>query len=274
MEEIQALADCFSGTLGVWASLLDSGETLEWNATDDFPAASTIKLPILYEVFRQAGECRFTLTDPMTLRAEDIVPGSGILKDLTPGLALPIRDLATLMIVISDNTATNMLIDLVGLDAVNGSCEALGLTGTVLAFKLFRGPDGAPRNRSTPVDLGRLMTGVAGHAVLTPPACDEVLAILGRQHFTDLITRRLTEFDGFLEAGKAPRVAVASKSGSIRGTRNDVGLVSARGQRYVVAMMSKGCADERFYHDNEAAVLLPRVSAAIYRHFVETGQAT
>jgi beta-lactamase class A len=268
VDEIARLAAGFSGTLGVWARSLDTGETIEWNAVESYPAASTIKLPILYEVFRQAGEGRFLLGDARVLGAADVVPGSGILKDLTPGLALTVRDLATLMIVISDNTATNMLIDLVGLEAVNASAAGLGLQGTRLAFKLFRAPDGPPRNVSTPRDLGLLMTMIATREVLTPQACDEMLAILGRQHFTDLITRRLPEYDGFLEADKTPVVLVASKSGSIRGTRNDVGLVRAHGHTYVLAMMSRDCKDPRFYHDNEAALLLPDVSAAVYRHFV------
>jgi beta-lactamase class A len=268
LDEIEHLAQSFSGVLGVWARSLDTGQTVERQGTESFPAASTIKLPILYEVFRQAADGRFALTDPLTLRAEDVVPGSGVLKDLTPGLTLPVRDLATLMIVVSDNTATNMLIDLVGLDAVNASAASLGLTGTRLAFKLFRAPQGPPRNVSTPADLGRLMFLIATHGVLAPRDCDEMLAILGRQHFTDLITRRIPEFDAFVEAGQTPSVTVASKSGSIRGTRNDVGLVTAHGRRYVIALMSRGCADPRFYQDNEAALLLPRVSAVVYRHFL------
>ncbi len=271
IDQIARLAFGFSGVLGVWARSLDSGETIEWNATDTYPAASTIKLPILFEVFRQAAGGAFRLTDIRILRADDVVPGSGILKDLTPGIALTIRDLAMLMIVLSDNTATNMLIDLVGLDAVNASAVNLGLHGTRLAFKLFKAPDGPPRNVSTPADLGRLMALIAERRVLTPATCDEMLGILGRQHFTDLTTRRIPEYDGFLEADKTPVVSVASKSGSIRGTRNDVAFVQAHGRRYVIAMMSKDCRDLRFYHDNEAAVLLPEVSAAIYRHFVPRG---
>jgi beta-lactamase class A len=267
-EEIRRLTLGFSGVMGVWARSLESGETIEWNATEPFPAASTIKVPILYEVFRQAQEGRISLQDRLTLREEDIVPGSGILKDLTPGLALSVRDLATLMIVISDNTATNMLIDLVGLDSVNASAQALGLVGTRLAFKLFGAPEGPPRNLSTPADLGRLMVLMATRAVLTPEACDDMLAMLGRQHSTELITRRLAEFDGFLEAGRTPTITVASKSGAIRGTRNDVGLVAAHGRSYVIAMMSKNCSDQRFHPDNEAALLLPEVSAVIYRHFI------
>jgi beta-lactamase class A len=270
-QAVEDRAAGFSGTLGVWARSLNTGEVLSYRAHESFPPASTIKLPVLYEVFRQAGEGRFDLTDSLTLAADDVVGGSGVLKDLTPGLPLPIHDAATLMIVISDNTATNMLIDLVGMEAVNASCLALGLTATRLENKMQRAKEGGPTNRSTPADLGQLMTLIADRQVLTRSACDAMLDILGRQQYTENITRALPEFDGYLEAGKAPAVRVASKSGSIRGTRNDVGLVEARGYRYVIAMMSRGCADLRFYHDNEASVLLPKISAAIYRHFVSNG---
>lgn len=268
VDAIRALLEGFSGTAGVWARSLDTGEEIAWQADESFPAASTIKVPILCEVFRQAGEGRFALTDTRMLTADDQVGGSGILKDLTPGLALTVKDLATLMIVISDNTATNMLIDLAGLDAVNVLCERLGLRGTRLEFRVQRAPEGARvSNRSTPADLGRLMTLIADRKVLAPQSCKEMLAIFDRQQFTDNITRRLDEFDGYVEKGREPAIVVGSKSGSIRGTRNDVGYVRARGRRYVIAMMSKGSRDLRFYHDNEASVLLPKISALVYAHF-------
>jgi beta-lactamase class A len=267
-QAVEGLVADFSGTLGLWAKSLDTGEVLLYRSEESFPPASTIKVPVLYEVFRQAGEGRFSLTDPLLLEADDVVGGSGILKDLTPGLTLPVRDLATLMIVVSDNTATNMLIDLVGADAVNGSCERLGLTSTRLENRMQRPKEGGPANRSTPADLGHLMAHIAERRVLTEAACDAMLDIMRRQHFTDNITRALPEFDAYVEAGKEPTVRVASKSGSIRGTRNDVGLVEAHGRRYVIAMMSKGCTDTRFYHDNEASVLLPKISAAVYGHFL------
>jgi beta-lactamase class A len=268
VDGIRALLEDFSGTAGVWARSLDTGEEIAWQADESFPAASTIKVPILCEVFRQAGEGRFALADTRTLTAGDQVGGSGILKDLTPGLALTVKDLATLMIVISDNTATNMLIDLVGLDEVNAFCDRLGLHGTRLEFRVQRAPEAARvMNRSTPADLGLLMSMIARGEILTPQACQAMLVILDRQHFTDNITRRLADYDGYVEKGKEPLVIVGSKSGSIRGTRNDVGFVRARGGRYVIAMMSKGCSDLRFYHDNEASVLLPKISALIYAHF-------
>lgn len=266
-ETIGQLAAGFSDTLGVWAHSLTSGETVEWNAQEVFPAASTIKLPILYEVYRRAGEGHLRLADMVTVQAEAIVGGSGILKDLTPGLRFSVRDLATLMIVVSDNTAANLLIDLVGMVAVNSSMQALGLRGTVLENKLMRAPAGSRPSRSTPADLGRLLLLIAGHSVLTPASCEEMLGILQRQHHTDQITRRVTEYDGYLEQGVEPIVRVASKSGAIRGTRNDVALVERKNLRYVIVLMSRECADRRFYVDNEASVLLADVSGFIDTHF-------
>jgi beta-lactamase class A len=267
LDGIRQLAGGFSGVLGVWAQALPSGETIQWNTQEVFPAASTIKLPILYEVYRQVGEGRFRLTDPVTATADDVVGGSGILKELTPGLTLSIRDMATLMIVVSDNTAANLLIDLVGLEAVNRSMQALGLRRSVLAHKLMQAALDASSNNTTPADLGALMTLLARRAILTPPACEEILQILRRQHYTNYTTRRIPEFDGYQEPGGVPAVTVASKSGSVRGTRNDVALVESPTCRYVIAMMSRDCADRRFYVDNEAAVLLADVSALIYTHF-------
>src|SRR5207245_11550057 len=107
----------------------------------------------------------------------------------------------------------------------------------------------------------------AGQASVARAACKQKRGTLRRQHYSDQITRRIAEYDGYLEAGVEPVVTVASKSGSIRGTRNDVALVESPKCRYVIAMMSRDCVDRRFYVDNEAAVLLAEVSALVYEHF-------
>jgi len=146
--------------------------------------------------------------------------------------------------------------------------QQLGLAATRLEHKFFRAPAGAPPNRSSSADLGHLMYLIASRATLTPETCDQMLALLGRQHFTALVTRFLPEFDEFIEPGETPVVAVASKSGAIRGTRNDVALVRAHGKSYVLAMMSKGSADRRFHVDNEGARVLAEASAIVYRQFV------
>jgi beta-lactamase class A len=266
--EIEALSGKFSGKLGLWAHALDTGETVAINADTSFPSASTIKLPVLYEVYRQAGEGRFSLSDRLTVKADDLVPGSGVLKDLGDGVTLTVRQLATLMIIVSDNTATNILIDLVGKEQVNAAMAGLGLANTHLYNKLFKAPPGAPFNCSSPGDLGRLLLLIGQGQVLTADACADMMVIMGRQHLTEGITRRIPDFDAFVEAGKEPLATVASKSGSIRGVRNDVGFVKAHGQRYVISMMTKDGTDPRFYADNEGSLLLADISAVMYQHFV------
>jgi beta-lactamase class A len=178
--EIEALSGKFSGSLGLWAHSVDTGETVAVNADISFPSASTIKLPVLYEVYRQAGEGRFSLSDPLTVKADDVVPGSGVLKDLGEGVTLTVRQMATLMIIVSDNTATNILIDLVGKEQVNAAMDGLGLRNTHLSNKLFKGPAGAPFNCASPADLGRLMLLIGDRQVLTPDSCADMMAILGR----------------------------------------------------------------------------------------------
>src|SRR2546427_11994690 len=95
------------------------------------------------------------------------------------------------MIVVSDNTAANLLIDLVGIDAVNRSMRALGLGASVLEHKFFHAPPGAPPSRSTPPDRGSLMMQIAGHALLARAACEQMLGILRRQHHSDQLRRRI-----------------------------------------------------------------------------------
>ncbi len=257
---VEAIAGSFSGRLGVAAVNLTTGERFSLNAAESFPPASTIKLPVLYEVFRGVEEGRWSLDDRLTLTGANMVEGSGVLLDLTPGLQLTVRDLAVLMIVISDNTATNMLIDLCTPDAVNRSLAELQIRGVRLNRKIGMNLE-VPLGEATPAGMARLMELIATRQVLTPHACDAMIDILQRQRFKDLTSRFIPETDSETDL---PPVRIASKSGWIRGVRNDVALIWAPRSTYVLAMFSRDCRDRRFYHDNEGAITLARVSQAVY----------
>ena len=259
-ERIAEIDQAFSGTVGVTAINLTSGERLEYNGALSFPPASTVKLPVLYEVFRGASEGRWNLDDMLTLTAGNVVEGSGVLLDLTPGLRLSIRDIATLMIVLSDNTATNMLVDLVTVDAVNRSLLELGVEGVRINRKIGMNME-VPLGEAAPAGMARLMELIARHAVLTPQDCLAMIDILKRQKHKELTNRYIPETD---DEDDMPPVRIASKSGWVRGTRNDVALIWAPRATYVLSMFSKGCKDRRFYHDNEAAIALARISQAVY----------
>lgn len=259
LEQIAAIDEEFSGTLGVCAINLSTGERVEHSAEISFYPASTIKLPLLYEVFRGAIEGRWSLDDRLTLGTPNIVEGSGVLLDLTPGLELSVRDTATLMIVVSDNTATNMLVDLVSTDAVNKSMLVLGLDGIRMNRKIGINTE-TPLGAVTPKGMARLMELVATHQVLTPQACTDMIDILKRQKYKELTNRYIPETDA---EDDTPAVRIASKSGWIRGVRNDVALIWAPRASFVLSMFSRDCKDRRFYHDNEGSLALAHVAQAV-----------
>lgn len=257
---VESIGSSFSGTMGVAAINLTTGQEFRHQADLSFYPASTIKLPVLFEVFRGALEGRWRLDDPLTLTPQNIVEGSGVLLDLTPGLTLSVRDMATLMIVVSDNTATNVLLDLCPPEVVNRSMAELGIEGVRINRKIGMELD-RPLGEATPAGMARLMALIAEHQVLTPHACTEMLDILKRQKHKELTNRFIPETDA---EDDQPPVRIASKSGWVRGVRNDVALIWAPRSTYVLSMFSRDCADRRFYHDNEGSIALARVSQAVY----------
>lgn len=260
LERITAIDQGFSGTLGVAAINLTTGDRLDYQSGDSFYPASTIKLPLLYEVFRGAEDGRWSLADQLTLTPANMVEGSGVLLDLTPGLKLSVKDIASLMIVVSDNTATNMLVDLCTTEAVNRSMAEIGIEGIRMNRKIGMNIE-TPLGQATPAGMARLMELIATHRVLTSHACISMIDILKRQKHKELTNRFIPDTDA---EDDAPPVRIASKSGWIRGVRNDVALIWAPRATYVLSMFSRDCKDRRFYHDNEASVVLARVSEAVY----------
>ncbi|MFQ5857319.1 MAG: serine hydrolase [Anaerolineae bacterium] len=272
-ERIAELARAFSGTLGVAARRLDSDErcpepvegTIGFNARERFPTASCIKVPILVELFRQAKAGALDLGEEIVLRAEDQVPGTGVLKDLQPGLRLTLEDLATLAITVSDNTAANLLIDRVGQGSINARIAVLGMRDTYLGTKfVFDAPE---RNVGTPADFCRLLTLLARRAILDRTTCDGLLAVLSRQQYVDYIPRYLP-FNRFAEEFGLPQeVRIANKVGMLAGVTNDMAVVALPTVRYVLVIFTRDCQDTRFGPDNEGARLVAEVSRLVYDHF-------
>jgi hypothetical protein len=167
---IESLAQTFTGLLGVTAINLTTHERFDYNAQQSFYPASTIKLPLLVETLRGVVEGRWQLDDPLILTAENVVSGSGVLCDLTPGLTLSIRDIATLMITVSDNTATNMLVDLCTTAALNQTMLEFGIQGVRMNRKIGLNVDQIALGEATPLGMARLMELIATRAILTPDA--------------------------------------------------------------------------------------------------------
>lgn len=257
---ISEVAQGFSGKLGIAAINLTTGEHFHFNAGQEFPPASTIKLAVLYEVWKGALQGRWDLEDKLTLTRTNMVEGSGVLLDLTPGLQMTVRDVATLMIVVSDNTATNMLLDLCGIEPVNRSLAELGIDEVRLNRKIGLNME-LPLGTVTPRAMAELLRLVATHGVLNQRACVEIIDILKRQKYKENTNRFIADTDC---EDDTPTVRIGSKGGWIRGVRNDIAVVWAPRANYVLSMFSRESRDRRFYVDNEGSIALAKVSLAFY----------
>ena len=261
----------FSGVLAVWAHDLRRRETYGLRAEEPFEPAGTIELFVLRELFRQAEVGALTLDEPVELRERDMVDGPGVLKDLTPGLRLGLRDAAVLMVTAGDSVAANLLIRRLGVGAIDRGARAAGAVRTHLAGPVQSRRWG--RSQTTARDLGTLLTRMARRTAISPAASREMLDILGRERRDDIVGRLLPDVDA---GGRPLRRAwrVASVSGSVTGVRHDVALVRGNGLAYVVALMSRGCRDLRCSPDNEATLCLARVARAVHDHVAAAGGAS
>jgi beta-lactamase class A len=246
---VAELAAASGGHLGLLARHLDSGEELSWNPDETFGTASTVKVAIYAEVMRQRRLGRFALGAAVVTREEDLVGGSGVLSVLRPGLRCTVADLCTLMIVVSDNTATNMLIDMLGgVAAVNEGLDALGYSGIRLNHKIgYRPPplvvasprqsvlSAEPLGTATPAELCRLLADLHAGTVVDAAASAEMISTLRHQQSQSLVPRSYRDVaePGDLPGADGP--AIASKTGSVGGCRVETGLLYLPGNGGTVA---------------------------------------
>ena len=196
---------------------LTTGEACAYQADLPVVAASVIKLPILIEAFRQAGAGLLSMEENVVIRPEMKLPSCGALTYLHGGLTVTLRDLCVLMIILSDNTATNLLIDRLSMDAVNRTIRCLGLEKTALRRKLFDLEASARgiENTVTAEEMGRLLEKMYEGTCVSPAADAEMLSILKDQ--------RLNGKMPFFLHGDG--VKIAHKTGEDDGITHDVGIV-------------------------------------------------
>ncbi|MDH5406716.1 MAG: class A beta-lactamase-related serine hydrolase, partial [Candidatus Aminicenantes bacterium] len=226
---ISGIAAKLDGVMGLAVKDLTTGEEFLLNHNLVFPQGSSIKVAILLEVFKQAKEGKFSLQDRLWLEKKDKVGGSGILKELgNHTVSLTIKDIAILMILLSDNTATNILIDLVGMENVNRTLSELGLTETRLQRKMmdYRAAAEERENISTPMEMLKLLEFIYRSEVLDPSSCDAILDILKR--------RKSGSIRQLLPSG----IEVAHKPGGIEGVACDIGVVYLPHRPYIICAMT------------------------------------
>ena len=226
---INDLAAKLDGVMGLAVKDLTTGEEFLFNQNLVFPQGSSIKVAILLEVFKQAKEGKFSLQDRLWLEKKHKVGGSGVLKELGDHtVSLTIKDIAILMILVSDNTATNILIDLVGMENINHTLQELGFTETKLQRRMmdYRAAAEEKENISTPMEMMKLLELIYRHQVLDPTSCDAMLDILKRRK------------RGSIRQLLPSEIEVAHKPGGIEGVVCDIGVVYLPHRPYIICAMT------------------------------------
>ena len=259
----------FPGTAGVCALNLGTGERIEVGADRETATASTIKVPILVELMRRVELGDVSLDTKV--RVPEPTPGSGVLRDLSRDVELSLWDYAVLMIAVSDNTATNVLIDLLGVDRINRTMADLGFPATRLLRRFdfpSVGADARNLSRTTPRDLCGIMAALAEERILTPERCRQVLGMMSMQHYRDLVPRYLPFHPYAEELGQPDNgLRIANKTGGWHGMRADMALVEWPGTRYAIGIVSEGDTDTRFWSENQGDRMIGRVSRLVFDHW-------
>ncbi len=275
-DQFKQIAQEYGGRLGVAAKDMNSRETILYNADTLFPTASVIKLPVLVELFYkfQSGELSPTL--PVVLIDSLKKPGSGVLQFLQPNQTLNLIDIATLMIILSDNTATNYVIDQFAeqhddkLEAVNGRMRSLGLHNSKLLNKLYsfatkKKTEEARRfgiGVSSPSDMMMLLEKLVKGEVVNKAASDSMISIMRNQFYLEGAPRWLP----FMEDST---LWIACKTGLLDDRKIDVGIVGSSQGMYVYAIFCDESKDLGEQIDNKATLAIAKVSRLIYDNFAK-----
>jgi len=248
------------GVLGVAILDLSTGHTLLLNADEVMPTASSIKIAILTELYRQAQQGKLKLTDLYTLQSSDLVGGSGIASALTPGVTrLTLRDVAALMISVSDNSATNIIIDRVGMENVNALLDSQHLTHVRLRRRMMdlKAASEGRENVASPREMMLLLEALYRGKVLNKEMTEDFFNLLSI-HKESYIPRDLPE-----------TLRVANKPGELEGVRNDSGIVFTASRPYVISVMTT-----YLRHERDGGDAIVRISNAAYQMFDRLSRAS
>lgn len=257
-ERVRAEVAQFKGKVSLFAKNLDTGAVYELGGDDRVPTASTIKIAIMVEAFARVNDGKAKWTDELILTKEKKVGGSGILGEFSDGLHLTFRDAVNLMMIMSDNTATNLVIDVLTADAVNARMASLGLKETRLMRRVFGGGVSAEGKkeenkvfglgRTSPREMVLLLEKLERGEVVNAAASKEMLELMKREQGTNGIWR------------EDWRVTKATKSGALDALRSNIGILYHPRGRIALAVTCNEMPEPNWTVDNPALLLMSRLS--------------
>lgn len=265
-DRLTPLAKAHKGKVTIAVKNLKNGESWYLDGDEEMPTASLIKFPIMLEFYMQVSESKLKLSDPVILRKEDMVGGSGILTEhFSDGATFSVRDAVRLMMVYSDNTATNLVLDKIGIPSTNKRMDAWGCPHTRINAKVFKGSTTSiDKERTKKFGLGSttaremvvLLEKVYKNDVVSADVCKEMLG-----HMKKCEDR--TKLKRFLPA----KIEVAHKTGSVSDAKTDAGILYLPTGPVAVCVLTAQNEDKVFRDDNVANVLIGRIAQQVQEHF-------
>jgi beta-lactamase class A len=257
---IRDVDEHLDGVLGVSIEDLSTGDHFYLHEDEVFAQASSIKITVLANLYLQAQQGTLKLNDPYTVQSSDLVPDSDIMGGLTPGVTrLTLRDLATMTVAVSDNSATNVLIERVGMQNVNSMLDSLGLTHTRLRRKMMdlQAAKEGRENISTPREMTTLLDAIYHGKILNKETAADFFKVLG------------TNKNSWIPRDLPADLKIANKPGSLEAVRNDSGIVFVEGRPYVICVMTAFLRNER-----EGEEAISKISLDAWRMFDRLSRAT
>ena len=266
------LAKIHKGKVAIAVKHLGSGDSFYLNADEPMPTASLIKLPVMLELYQQAEEGKVKLTDRVTLRTNDKVPGSGILTNhFSDGTTFSLRDACRLMIAFSDNTATNLVLDKIGIASTGKRMAEWGCPNTKINAKVFKGsttsidPERTKKfglGSTTAREAVQLLEKLHQGKIANPEACKEMIGHLKKCEDKTKIKRFLPE-----------KIEVAHKTGSVSDAKTDAGIMYLPGGPVAICVLTAQNEDKRFRDDNAANILIGKIAKEVHDHFAKKAPA-
>jgi beta-lactamase class A len=260
-DQVKPIVASFKGKVSLFAKNLDTGDTYALNADERVRTASTIKIAVMIEAYARVAEGKAKWTDEVVLTKEKKVSGSGILFELSDGLKLTLRDAVNLMMMLSDNTATNLVLDVLTTDAVNARMESLGFKQIKIMRKVGSGGESTagkdPENKkyglgmATPREMVLVMEKLERGEIVSPAVSKEMIELMKREQGRNAIGRSLWD------------VPIASKYGALDKLRSAVGILYTKQGKIAMAISCDDMPEIMWSVDNPAYLLMSRLSEVL-----------